>query len=276
MEVSYEPKVVTPGKTYTGAEPLEPVKFVVNDPDNTRKLSTYSYGFSFGVAKNGKPHNTTINNQSRFDGWNTNTLAWDNKTSTEEKVLYLTFDCGYKYQDLGTRILDTLKEKDVPAAFFCTLHYVMQAPDEVVRMINEGHIVGNHSTSHPSDCSKLTREAFAKEILGLHNYLRVNFGYNCNYFRFPTGAHSQDAAELVDCVGYRTVFWSIAYSDWDPNNQQGEEVALNTITSRLHPGAVILLHSTSPDNANILAEFIDYARAQGYEFRSLEDYPGWK
>ena len=247
---------------------------MINDPDNARKLSTYSYSFSFGVARNGKPHNTTINNQKRFDDWGTNALAWDNKT--EEKVLYLTFDCGYKYKDLVVRMLDTLKEKKVPATFFCTMPYLKAAPDEVTRMINENHIVGNHSVNHPSDCPKITREALAKEVLGVHNYLRVNFGYECKYFRFPTGRNSESAIDLVNNVGYRSVFWSIAHADWDPEKQPGEEVAFNTITSRLHPGAVILLHSTSPDNAAMLGRIIDYAREQGYELRSLDDYPGWK
>ena len=209
---------------------------MINDPDNARKLSTYSYSFSFGVARNGKPHNTTINNQKRFDDWGTNALAWDNKT--EEKVLYLTFDCGYKYKYLVVRMLDTLKEKKVPATFFCTMPYL--------------------------------------KVLGVHNYLRVNFGYECKYFRFPTGRNSESAIDLVNNVGYRSVFWSIAHADWDPEKQPGEEVAFNTITSRLHPGAVILLHSTSPDNAAMLGRIIDYAREQGYEFRSLDDYPGWK
>ena len=272
--MTYDTPSINNGETYTGREPLPAVNFVVVDPQNTRGLLTDTMSFSFGVAKNGKPHNTTVNNQKRFDGWDTNALAWDNKT--EEKVLYLTFDCGYKYQDLMTKILDTLQEKQVPAAFFCTMQYIKKAPDEVARIINENHIVGNHSTTHPSNCAAITREALAKEILGVHNYVRVNFGYECTYFRFPTGRYSQNALELVDSVGYRSVFWSIAHADWDPANQPGEEVTFNTVTSRLHPGAVILLHSTSPDNVAVLGRIIDYAREEGYEFRSLDEYQYWK
>ena len=191
-------------------------------------------------------------------------------------MLYLTFDCGYKYEDLIERILDTLDDKDVPAAFFCTLHYIKEEPADIVRMIEEGHIVGNHSVSHPSDSASLSREALARELLGVENYLREQFGYSSKYFRFPGGVHSENAVDLVHSVGYRSVFWSLAHTDWDPENQPGVEKSFETVTSRLHDGAVILLHSTSPDNAAILGDYIDYCRAQGYTFRSLDEYPYWK
>ena len=229
--------------------------------------------FSFGVASGGTPHGITVNNQATFDAYGTNALAWDNKSG--EKVLYLTFDCGYKYGELTSQMLDTLKDKNVKAAFFCTMDYLDDEPAVISRMIAEGHTVGNHSTTHP-DCTTLSREQFAKELLGVHNYMRVNFGYTPRYFRFPTGAYSECALELANSVGYRSVFWSVAYADWDPQNQQGTESAFSQVTSRLHPGAVILLHSTSPDNAAILGRVIDYARGQGYEFRTLDEYEYWK
>ena len=149
------------------------------------------------------------------------------------------------------------------------------APAVVARMIKEGHHVGNHSLSHPSNCAALSREELAREALAVENYLRVNFGYSSKYFRFPGGVYSENAVELLRSVGYRSVFWSIAYADWDPEDQMGKDKAFQTVTSRLHPGAVILLHSTSPDNAAILADLIDYAIEQGYQFRSLDEYPGW-
>lgn len=270
--VTHEVKIVNPGNSLSSLPPLDFTEFTVVDPDNTRGLSTDRREFSYGVASGGRPHNTTVNNQARFDGWGTNGLSWDNRTS--EKVLYLTFDCGYAYRDLVSRILDTLQEKQVTAAFFCTLDFLKSSPIDTGRMVNEGHIIGNHSTTHP-DCTYLSRERLAWELLGADNYLRANFGYASRYFRFPTGAYSENALELVNSLGYRSIFWSIAHVDWDPNNQPGEEVSFNTVTSRLHPGAVILLHATSPDNAAILADFIDYAREQGYEFRSLDQYPGW-
>ncbi len=269
--VTYE--VPSRGETYTRLPSLEQLTFVVPDADNGRGLDTQKRDFGFGVATGGVAHPTSVDNQKRFDGYGTNALAWDNKT--EEKVVYLTFDCGYKYEDLVERILDTLQEKDVPAAFFCTLPYLKEAPDDVVRMINEGHIVGNHSVNHPSDSAALSREELAKELLGVENYLRECFGYTSKYFRFPGGVHSENAIDLVDSVGCRSVFWSLAHTDWDPENQPGVEKSFETVTGRLHAGAVILLHSTSPDNADILADFIDYCRAQGYTFRSLDEYAFW-
>lgn len=272
--VNYEPKVVNNQSTYTGLPSLSAVQFKVNDPDNSRGLSTESISFSFGAAKNGQPHSITINNQQQFDLYQSNALAWDNKS--QAKILYLTFDCGYEYQNLTSVMLDTLKEKNISAAFFCTQSYLESSPEVVARMIREGHIVGNHTVNHPSNSATLTRSQLAQEILGVHNYLRVNFGYDSKYFRFPTGAYSQNALDLVDSVGYRSIFWSIAHADWDPEDQPGIDVSFDTITSRLHPGAVILLHTTSPDNAQILGDFIDYALKEGYEFRTLDQYPYWK
>lgn len=266
-------KITGKGFTYTGLPALMQIEYTVKDADNLRGLDAKRQDHSYGVAKDGKPHNITVMNQDRFDSYGTNALTWDNKT--EEKVLYLTFDCGYKYEDLVARILDTLKEKQVPAAFFCTIDYLRAAPDDAARMIADGHIVGNHSATHPGDCSAISREKMAWEVLGVENYLRENFGYTSKYFRFPCGVYSENAIELVNSIGYRSVFWSIAHVDWDPANQPGEEISFNTVTSRLHPGAVILLHSTSPDNAAILADFIDYCIEQGYTFRSLDQYEYW-
>lgn len=274
VSVQYQVTPLSSGRTYTNRQSLISICYDIKDPYNQRGLSTNSYNFSFGAAKEGKPHQITIDNQKRFDSYQTNALAWDNKT--QNKVLYLTFDCGYEYKNLTSQILDILKEKQVPASFFCTMEYLNDAPTTVARMINEGHIVGNHTVHHPSNCATLSRETFAKEILGVHNALRVRFGYDSHYFRFPTGTYSQDAIDLVNSVGYRSVFWSIAHADWDPDNQPGVDTSFETVTSRLHPGAVILLHSTSPDNVAILRRFIDYARNNGYSFQSLNQYQYWK
>ncbi|MBQ8288379.1 MAG: polysaccharide deacetylase family protein [Clostridia bacterium] len=273
VQVKNPSVVVNADNTFTGDPPLADITYTVIDPQNKLGLSTQKFSHAFGAAKNGQPHSITVENQKRFDEYGLSALTWDNKT--EEKVLYLTFDCGYEYKNLTSEMLDTLKEKGVTATFFCTLDYLEQAPAVVARMIKEGHIVGNHSTTHPSDCSALTREEMAWEILGVHNYLRTNFGYECRYFRFPAGNYTESVLEVVQSVGYRTAFWSIAHADWDPENQPGVQTSFNTVTSRLHPGAVILLHTTAPDNAAILGDFIDYARAQGYEFRSLDDYEYW-
>lgn len=260
--------VLRDGKTYTGKEPLASVEFKVTDPENTRNLSTEKKGYGFGVAKNGQPNGISVNNQKYFDENGFNAFCLD--TVTTEKVLYLTFDCGYE-NGYTAKILDTLKEKEVPAAFFCTLPQVKQYPELIARMINEGHIVGNHSVTHPS-FPTLTRTQMAQEIKGMDDYLRTNFGYSEPYFRFPMGEYSDSALDLVGSLGYKCVFWSLAYSDWDLDNQKGADYAFNTVSARLHPGAVILLHAVSPDNSNALARIIDYARENGYVFKSLRDY----
>ncbi len=258
----------------SAAEPsTEPTPQPTTVPPRSRNLSTERIAFSFGAAKNGKPHNITVENQKAFDAYDLNALAWDNKS--KEKVLYLTFDCGYKYGDLVNQILDTLKAKKVKATFFCVLDFVQEASSEVKRMIAEGHNVGNHTATHP-DCTKISREKMADNLARLDNYMETNFNYQTKYFRFPEGAYSESALDVAYQEGYRSVFWSIAHADWDPENQPGTDVTLKTLKNRLHPGAVILLHAMSSDNAEVLGEFIDYARSQGYVFRSLDQYNYWK
>lgn len=244
--------------------------YMVNDPNNLRGLSTTRVGFSYGIAKNGVAHGQSFSNQQTFDSFeNVEALALD--TKTQEKVMYLTFDNGYEYNNLTANILDTLKEKNVKAAFFVTLSYVKQNPTLVRRMIDEGHIVGNHSTTHPV-FPQLTRTQMAQEILTLDNYMKENFSYTSQYFRFPTGAYSECALELVTSVGFRSVFWSVAYADWDRSAQKGADYAFSTVTSRFHPGAVILLHAVSQDNADALGRIIDQARNEGYKFNTLDQY----
>lgn len=269
LPVTAQKPVLQNGETYTGLPALALQDFAVEDPENTRGLSTEKVGYSYGVAKDGAPHETSVQNQSYFSENGYQAFCLD--TVSEEKTLYLTFDCGYEngYTEM---ILDTLKEKNVPAAFFCTLPQVEDNPDLIARMITEGHIVGNHSVKHPS-FPTLTRIEMAQEIQGMDDYLRTNFGYSEPFFRFPMGEYSDCALDLVGSIGYRSVFWSVAYEDWDLDNQRGTQYAFDTVTARLHPGAVILLHSVSPDNANALGQIIDWAREQGYVFKSLRDFP---
>ena len=272
--VSYAPQIQNGGIPYTGLPALPAVDYLIQDPKNEKNLSTERIDFSFGVASDGKPHKRTVSNQQRFDEWGSGALAWDR--ISQEKVLYLTFDCGYEYENITSEVLDILREKGIQTTFFCTMTYLRSCPEVVARMIAEGHNVGNHSLSHPDDCAALSREEMALQALAVENYLRVNYGYSARYFRFPSGVYSENAVEVLSSVGYKSVFWSIAYADWNPKNQIGPQKAMQLLTGRLHPGAVILLHTTSRDNAQILSDFIDYAIAQGYTFRSLDDYPGWK
>lgn len=232
-------------------------------------FSTKRREHSYGVAKNGKPHSISVDNQAYFDSVNKGAFCLD--TKTPEKVLYLTFDCGWE-NGCTSRILDTLKEKNVPAAFFCTLDHIDSEPELIGRMIDEGHIVGNHSANHP-DFSQISRDRMTSEIKECENRLVNDYGYQPVFFRYPEGAYNENSLDLVYSLGYKTAFWSCAYADWDVDNPKGADYAFETVTARLHPGAVILLHSVSPDNAEALGRIIDYARAEGYEFRSLNDFP---
>lgn len=250
----------------SGFAPLEKISYKVTDPDNKRGLSTKKISHSHGPASDGKAHHTVIEMQKTMEKYKAFTLD-----TSGEKVLYLTFDCGYEYENLTSRVLDTLKEKGVTATFFCTLDHIKKEPDLIARMIKQGHIVGNHSTTHPSFAT-ITREKMAKEIEETENYLRENFGYSAKYFRFPAGEYNESALELVGSLGYRSVFWSVAYDDWDTTKVRGKDYTIDKVMSRLHPGAVILLHSVSKDNAEALGDIIDMARAQGYRFESLENY----
>ncbi len=249
-------------KTYTGLEPLDEITLPVVDPENVRGLSTDEIQHSFGVSKGGKPHEISVNNQEFYEKYGA--LSLD---TSGEKVIYLTFDCGYE-NGCTEKILDVLKAKKVPAAFFVTLPHVKSCPELIARMINEGHTVGNHSVNHPN-FSTISRTAMAEEIQGLDNYLRTNFGYSSPFFRFPEGACSESALDLVQNAGYKSVFWSSAYADWDVSNPKGKQYAFDTVTSRLHPGCVLLLHAVSPDNADALGDIIDYAIGEGYTFKSL-------
>lgn len=233
-----------------------------------KNLSTEKIAHSYGVAKNGVANGISVNAQKFFEENNFKAFCLD--TKTKEKILYLTFDCGYE-NGYTSKILDVLKEKKVNSAFFCTLSQVKENPELIQRMIDEGHIVGNHSVTHPS-FAEISTSQIETEIKGMEDYLKENFNYCEPYFRFPMGEYSELALDTVGSLGYTSVFWSLAYADWDLNSQKGADYALKTVISRIHPGAVILLHSVSPDNANALADIIDSARAEGYEFKSLRDY----
>ena len=188
-----------------------------------------------------------------------------------KKVLYLTFDAGYE-NGSTEKILDILKEQQVPAAFFLVGNYIEKNADLVRRMEAEGHIVGNH-TMHHKDMSKLTDEAaFAKELQDLETLYQETVGKPMpKYYRPPQGIYSEENLRLAQKLGYKTVFWSLAYVDWNNDSQPTREQAFKKLLPRTHPGAVILLHSTSKTNAEILEELIEKWKSEGYQFGTLEE-----
>lgn len=188
----------------------------------------------------------------------------------ESKCVYLTFDEGYE-AGYTPQILDTLKANDVKAAFFITGHYLNTQPELVKRMIDEGHIVGNHTVNHPS-MPDLDNDKLKEEITKLHTAVFEKFGYEMKYLRPPKGEFSQRTLHLTKSLGYTTVMWSFAYDDWDESKQGRETYAKEKVLSNLHNGEVILLHSNSKDNCNILDEIIKEIKKQGYEFKTLDEF----
>lgn len=188
-----------------------------------------------------------------------------------EKVLYLTFDAGYE-NGCTAKILDTLKEKQVPAAFFLVGNYIRRSPDLVRRMVAEGHTVGNH-TMHHYDMSRLSdKAAFSKELTDLEALYKETVGQELpKYYRPPQGIYSEENLKMAQELGYQTVFWSLAYVDWNNDAQPTRETAFAKLLPRTHNGAVVLLHSTSKTNAEILGELIDKWKAMGYRFGTLEE-----
>ncbi len=190
--------------------------------------------------------------------------------SEKEKALYLTFDEGYE-NGYTAAILDVLKEKQVPAAFFVTGPYLREEGELIKRMLDEGHIVGNHSVNHPS-LPDLSEEDIERELYDLDLMLYEGYGVHMKYLRPPRGEYSTATLDITNRMGYKNVFWSVAYVDWQTDKQQGKQHALDSVLPQLHNGAVILLHAVSSDNAAAMGELIDAAREQGYVFKSLDEY----
>jgi len=190
-----------------------------------------------------------------------------------EKVLYLTFDAGYE-NGYTASLLDTLKKHQVPAAFFLVGNYLETAPDLVKRMVEEGHIVANHTYHHP-DMSKISsKETFKKELTDLESLYQSVTGQTMpKYYRPPQGKYSESNLQMAKDLGYRTFFWSLAYVDWYQDKQPTEEEAFQKLLGRVHPGAIILLHSTSSTNAAVLDELLTKWKDMGYSFRSLDQLP---
>ena len=196
-----------------------------------------------------------------------NGMAMGNK---DKKNIYLTFDIGFE-AGYTSKILDILKENNVPAAFFITGQYVKTSEDLLKRMIDEGHIVGNHTVNHI--CMPTSSvEKIKEEVMNLHKEVYEKFNYEMKYIRPPKGEYSEASIACTNDLGYTTVMWSFAYDDWDENKQGREEYGKKKILDNLHNGEIMLLHATSKDNCNILDEVIKKIKEQGYEFKSLDEF----
>lgn len=229
-------------------------------------LQTGSWGLSFrepGVAPIG---NAGVDQLRALDA------AYLGDTS--ERVIYLTFDAGYE-NGCTEQILDVLKKHQVPAAFFLVGSYIRQHPDLVRRMEAEGHTVGNH-TMHHYDMSKISDpDAFRKELEDLESIYQEIVGKPMEkFYRPPQGIYSEENLKQAQALGYKTVFWSLAYVDWKQDSQPSHEAAFGKLIPRIHPGAVVLLHSTSQTNAEILDELLTRWEALGYRFAPIAELFG--
>ena len=193
------------------------------------------------------------------------------RVETDQKKVALTFNCTYSAQDMQ-QLLEILKEKNVHATFFLVGNYLQTSPDLVKRMVAEGHNVGNHTFHHP-DMSKIsTKEAFEKELNDLETLYQQTTGQPMKkYYRPPQGKYSESNLKMANDMGYKTFFWSLAYVDWYEDKQPTKEEAFKKLLTRIHPGAIVLLHSTSKTNGQILDELLTKWEEMGYHFGTLDD-----
>ena len=189
----------------------------------------------------------------------------------DEKVIYLTFDAGYENGNIA-RILDTLKAHNAEGAFFILENLIRRNPELVERMKNEGHLICNHTAKH-KDMTKLTEQEIEKELCALETLYKETFGESlAPFYRPPEGKFDRKSLCIAKKLGYHTAFWSLAYADWDNNNQPSPEKAKKLLCDHLHNGAVILLHPTSKTNADILDDLLTKWEKEGYRFGSLKEF----
>lgn len=222
-----------------------------------------NWGLSFQEEGKRPVGNATIEELSRYNAFYAE--------NTEEKKIYLTFDAGYENRNTPA-ILDALKKHEAPATFFVVGNFISENQDLIKRMEAEGHIVGNHTMTHP-DMSKIsTQESFQKELSGVEDiYKEITGKEMTKFYRPPQGIYSTLNLSMAKEMGYHTFFWSLAYVDWYQDNQPDPQEAIEKLTRRIHPGAIVLLHSTSSTNAQILDELLNKWEDMGYSFHSLNE-----
>lgn len=256
-------RVVTDGKPQP-----EPIEVIEVAGSQTRELlpKTENWGLGFGKEGAKPTGNASTKEMANYNAYY--------MAEGEEKVLYLTFDCGYENGNTAP-ILDALKKHNASATFFVVGHFLESAPDMVKRMVEEGHTVGNHTYHHP-DMSKISDQAaFQKEMDMVSEKYRELIGEAMPmYYRPPQGKYSTENLQMAKEMGFSTFFWSLAYVDWDVKKQPSHEEALKKLTSRVHPGAIVLLHNTSKTNGEILDEVLTKWEEMGYTFRDLSDFLG--
>ncbi len=224
-----------------------------------------NWGLSFPKEGEAPVGNATREELSKYDAYYIG--------DSNQKVIYLTFDCGYENGNTE-KILDALKKHHAPGAFFVVGSMVKSAPEIVRRMADEGHIVGNHTMTHPDMSAIAALEDFEDELSGVEDLYREATGRELDhYYRPPRGIYSPENLKQARALGYQTILWSLAYVDWYQDNQPTKEQAFDKLLPRVHDGAIVLLHSTSSTNADILDELLTKWEEMGYHFASLNELP---
>ena len=245
----------------------------MNDNDMNSVIQTSSESIisnkkiSWGIKRGDNHNQPDLGSENKSIIEKCNGICMGN---SEKTYIYLTFDCGYE-AGYTEKILEVLKQNDVKATFFITGHYLNSAPELVEKMINDGHIIGNHTADHIC-MPESSNEEIKEDVMELHTALYDKFGYEMKYIRPPKGEYSERTIEYTNTLGYTTVMWSFAYDDWDEDNQGREEYGKQKILDNVHNGEVMLLHSTSKDNSNILDTCIKEIKNMGYEFKSLDEF----
>ena len=234
---------------------------------NTNAEAVSTKKIEWGIKRNDNHEQPDVGNENRKVLEKNNGIALGDG---ESKAIYLTFDEGYE-AGYTSQILEILKQNNVKATFFLTAHYINTQEELVKQMIDEGHIIGNHTVNHKSMPS-LTEEEIKKEVMDLHQSIYEKFGYEMKYIRPPKGEFSEKTIQITNSLGYKTVMWSFAYEDWNEDKQPNEENAKEKILNNLHSGEIMLLHGNSKTNTNILDSIIKEAKNMGYEFKSLDDF----
>lgn len=223
-----------------------------------------NWGLGFGESGAQPTGNASVNELAEYDAFYIG--------NADEKTIYLTFDCGYENGNTGV-ILDALKKHNAKATFFVVGHFLESAPDLVNRMVQEGHTVGNHTYHHPDMSSISTMESFKKELDDVRSlYKKITGQEMAWYYRPPQGKYSTQNLKMAQELGYKTFFWSLAYVDWNADNQPTHDEAFSKLIPRIHPGAIVLLHNTSKTNGEILDELLTKWEEMGYSFKTLEEF----
>lgn len=226
-------------------------------------LASEDWGLSFGEPGTPPKGNASAEDLAWYDGY----YVGDGS----EKVIYLTFDCGYENGNTEP-ILDALKKHNAKGTFFVVGHFLETAPEFVKRMVEEGHAVGNHTYHHPDMSSISDKASFQNEMDDVANLFREITGAELSpYYRPPQGKCNVQNLKMAQELGYYTIFWSLAYVDWNQDQQPSHEEALDRLTARVHPGAVVLLHNTSRTNGEILDELLTKWEGMGYTFKPLSE-----